>query len=207
MRSRSQERGWFFHANVQMVEQMTLSRSVSVKTAEQSTILILVSHSNIHSQRPINKPSHVNTVWFYRKICICKKMHTILQKYFWSFFYALNYSMLSTIHRRHLLESFEEKMTLSFSELKKKFIETREMNQTTLYRLLEKFESEWLIHRANFGWEKYFTLCWCQKKEEAVKLKCCVHCHTIEEEHFPLPPESLKSETIELLKSCEKCGK
>jgi hypothetical protein len=50
--------------------------------------------------------------------------------------------MLSTIHRRNLRESFQEKITLSFSELKKKFIETREMNQTTLYRILEKFISE-----------------------------------------------------------------
>ena len=63
MRSRSQERGWFFHANVQMVEQMMLSRSASVKTAERSTIHILVSHSNIHSQQPISKPSHVVDVW------------------------------------------------------------------------------------------------------------------------------------------------
>ena len=115
--------------------------------------------------------------------------------------------MLSTIHRRHLLEAFDKKNTFNFSDLKKKFIETKEMNQTTLYRLLERFASEWLIHRADFGWEKYFTLCGCQKKqEEAVKLKCCVHCHTIEEEHFPLAPASLKSETIELVKHCEKCS-
>lgn len=64
-----------------------------------------------------------------------------------------------------------------------------------------------MIHRAEFGGEKYFTLCGCQKKqEEAVRLKCCVNCHTIEDKHSPLAPESLKSETIELVKHCERCG-
>lgn len=80
------------------------------------------------------------------------------------------------------------------------------MNQTTLYRILEKFLSESLIHRVDFTSEKYFTLCQCYKrKSEAVRLKCCINCYNIEDSHSPLNPESLKSETIELVKHCEKC--
>lgn len=82
------------------------------------------------------------------------------------------------------------------------------MNQTTLYRILEKFIQEWIIHRAEFGGEKFFTLCQCEKKkEEAIRLKCCVSCHNIEDNHTSLPPESLSSETIELVKYCDKCEK
>lgn len=116
--------------------------------------------------------------------------------------------MLSTIHRRHILSYLEREKTTSLRELKTVFIDSGEMNQTTLYRILEKFLEEWLIHRAEFGGEKFFTLCQCgKKKEEAIKLKCCTNCHTIEEDHSPLPPDSLSSETIELVKHCEKCVK
>jgi Fe2+ or Zn2+ uptake regulation protein len=114
--------------------------------------------------------------------------------------------MLSTIHRRHILSLFEKEKTQSQKSLKSLFVDSGEMNQTTLYRILEKFHEEGLLHRVDFQGEKYFTLCQCAtKKEEAVKLKCCVNCHTIEENHSALPPLALKSETIELVKNCEKC--
>lgn len=114
--------------------------------------------------------------------------------------------MLSTIHRRHILSYLEHEKTISLRALKGAFVESGEMNQTTLYRILDKFLDEWLLHRADFAGEKYFTLCRChEKKAEAVKLKCCVNCHTIEDVHAPLPDMSLKSETIELVKHCEKC--
>lgn len=82
------------------------------------------------------------------------------------------------------------------------------MNQTTLYRILEKFLSESIVHKAEFNNEKFFTLCECQSKNtEAVKLKCCISCYTIKDNHTPLSPESVRSETIELVKHCEKCQK
>lgn len=116
--------------------------------------------------------------------------------------------MLSTIHGRHILALFREKHTLSFPELKERFIETKEMNQTTLYRILERFVTEGVIHRAEFGWEKYFTLCQCENAtQEAIELKCCINCHDIRESHHPLAPEAIKSETIELVRNCEKCHK
>lgn len=50
--------------------------------------------------------------------------------------------MLSTIHRRHILSYLEEAKTTSLRALKAKFVETGEMNQTTLYRIMDKFQSE-----------------------------------------------------------------
>jgi hypothetical protein len=50
--------------------------------------------------------------------------------------------MLSTIHRRHILAFLEQEKTTSLRELKTAFVETGEMNQTTLYRILERFIDE-----------------------------------------------------------------
>lgn len=117
-------------------------------------------------------------------------------------------SMLSTIHRRHILSLFEKEKTQSLKSLKSLFVEAGEMNQTTLYRILEKFHDEGLLHKVDFEGEKYFTLCQCHAtKEEAIKLKCCLNCHTIEEGHSPLPPLTLKSETVEYVTACNQCKK
>ena len=50
--------------------------------------------------------------------------------------------MLSTIHRRHILSFLEKESTTPLRILKKEFVESGEMNQTTLYRILEKFIAE-----------------------------------------------------------------
>ena len=54
---------------------------------------------------------------------------------------------MSTIHQRHILLMFQEKRIISFYELKTQFVETKEMNQTTLYRILERFSNEGKIHK------------------------------------------------------------
>ena len=50
--------------------------------------------------------------------------------------------MLSTIHRRHILSYLEREKTVSLRSLKTTFVEAGEMNQTTLYRILDKFLAE-----------------------------------------------------------------
>lgn len=114
--------------------------------------------------------------------------------------------MLSTIHRRHILTYLEREKTSSLRILRSIFVDSGEMNQTTLYRIMDKFLEEWIIHRADFSGEKFFTLCQCKKEtDEAIKLKCCVNCHTIEDAHSPLASDTMRSETIELVKCCDKC--
>lgn len=162
---------------------------------------------------------HLNKSFIiYKKLAFAKKcivcfwiifshrlFHSILNT-----LYSIPYThlMLSTIHRRHILSYLTREKTTSLRALKSAFVELGEMNQTTLYRIMEKFLEEWIIHRAEFAWEKYFTLCQYKKeREEAIRLKCCMNCHTIEDAHSPLSPEAMKSETIELVKHCEKCEK
>lgn len=50
--------------------------------------------------------------------------------------------MLSTIHRRHILNYLEREKTTSLRALKIAFVDSGEMNQTTLYRILDKFLEE-----------------------------------------------------------------
>lgn len=73
--------------------------------------------------------------------------------------------MLSTIHRRHIHDLFQTKESLSFSELKIRFIETKEMNATTLYRILDAFLKEHLIHEIRVNDERIFTLCHGHKEQ------------------------------------------
>ena len=67
--------------------------------------------------------------------------------------------MLSTIHRRHILGAFEQKESLTFSELKERFLATKEMNPTTLYRIIDAFVREHVIHEIRLGDERIFTRC------------------------------------------------
>lgn len=113
--------------------------------------------------------------------------------------------MISTIHGRHILSLFEEKKILSFAELKAKFIETKEMNQTTLYRILERFLGAGKIHRIEYDGMKFFTLCQCGDGKKGIKIRFCTSCHSVAENHFPTDTDAIRSETVEYLRTCTTC--
>lgn len=113
--------------------------------------------------------------------------------------------MISTIHGRHVSALFEEKKILSFSELKEQFVTAKEMNQTTLYRILERFLDAGKIHRIEYDGMKFFTLCQCGNGKKGIKIRFCTSCHSVAENHFPIDTDALKSETIEYLKTCNTC--
>ena len=117
-------------------------------------------------------------------------------------------SMISTLHRRNIREKFETNTSITFTELKGIFVSTKEMNQTTLYRILEAFLREGILHEITLGNERIFTLCKHHEKEESgIKLTYCTKCSHIEETHFPLSEDAIKSESIEFLKCCTDCNK
>lgn len=73
--------------------------------------------------------------------------------------------MLSTIHRRHIQALFEKESSLTFSKLKTSFVDTKEMNPTTLYRIIDAFVREHIIHEIRVNDERIFTLCHGHKEE------------------------------------------
>lgn len=64
--------------------------------------------------------------------------------------------MLSTIHQRSILSEFQKHKTLNLDDLKKHFVETKIMNQTTLYRILERWKNEKILHEINIDKKRIF---------------------------------------------------
>ncbi len=208
-RWRSQENASYSHASARKRRKTTLYLSASVRTAERSTI------SMRSSQVPISRASRM-LVWRAVMPVSSDKFHPT---HWVGFFIALVIikiafakicnlyillSMLSTIHRRHILSFLESHEKTNFEALKKAFVETKDMNTTTLYRIIEAFKKEWILHEIEIDRERILITCH-SHADEWVKLSYCMNCRDISESHFPLAPDAIKSEQKEYLKHCPKC--
>lgn len=69
------------------------------------------------------------------------------------------YSMLSTVHQRNIEKLFQEKEQISLTELKKICVDSSEMNQTTLYRILDRWKNEGKLHELLIDKERVFLYC------------------------------------------------
>jgi Fe2+ or Zn2+ uptake regulation protein len=58
---------------------------------------------------------------------------------------------------------------MTFSELKKIFIKNKEMNLATLYRIIDAFKDQGLIHEIELDGERTFFLCQCMDRAEKEK--------------------------------------
>lgn len=114
--------------------------------------------------------------------------------------------MLSTIHQRSLRELFQKEKSLSLETLKERFVDTNTMNQTTLYRILERWKQDHMIYEIKVGKKRVFLFCEHAHTHEGIKISYCQNCECIDETHFPIPPNTAKAEMIEYLTCCEQCG-
>lgn len=114
--------------------------------------------------------------------------------------------MLSTIHRRNILAFLEKEKQASLTELKKNFVDVGDMNQTTLYRILERFKSEGIIHEVEGKQGRVFIKCCQSHADEGVKISECLSCHTFWESHFPLPVDTVEATIVEKIKYCTHCA-
>lgn len=113
--------------------------------------------------------------------------------------------MLATIHQKNLLELFQKEKTLTLEHLKKTFVETKVMNQTTLYRILDRWKAEKMIYEIEVDKKRIFLFCDHKHENEGIKISYCKCCENIEEEHFPLPENAERAETVQFLKKCSEC--
>lgn len=104
-----------------------------------------------------------------------------------------------------MIEIFQKEKSVSLDRLKALFVETKTMNQTTLYRILERWKAEKMIHE--IGVDKKRMFLWCEHihENEGIKISYCTQCEGISESHFPIPPNTAKAEMIEYLKCCDQC--
>lgn len=114
--------------------------------------------------------------------------------------------MLSTTHQRNLLDFFKEKKTASLELLKEKFVTTNTMNQTTLYRILDRWKSENMIYEIEVDKKRIFLFCDHHHENMGVKISYCKNCEEISETHFPLDKNVESAESIEFLKKCNCCN-
>lgn len=114
--------------------------------------------------------------------------------------------MLSTLHANTIIDFLKLQSPTRFSELWDVFVVTKRMNQTTLYRIIERFKKEHIIHEIDSGDDRFF--CLCEKKESChsgIEIQLCTNCESSYEKHFPLPEDILHAEKIAYLKKCISC--
>lgn len=115
--------------------------------------------------------------------------------------------MLSTIHQRNILEMFQKEKSISLDDLKNRFVEPKIMNQTTLYRILERWKSEKMIYEIEVEKKRIFVLCDHHHENEGIQISYCKSCENVQELHFPLPENAEHAETVQFLKKCKHCEK
>lgn len=115
--------------------------------------------------------------------------------------------MLSTTHQRNILEIFQKEKCISLDILKEKFVDTKTMNMTTLYRILDRWKSEKMLYEIEIDKKRMFLFCGHHHENEGIKISFCTNCENAEESHFPLPENAMKAESVEYLKTCPCCSK
>ena len=121
--------------------------------------------------------------------------------------FAYHTGMISTHHRREILERFSTQENISFVELTELYVESKSMNVTTLYRIIESFKEQGLIHELSVEGNRIFVLCHhCNRVHSGIKLSYCTGCTHITDEHFALSPETLESSSVEKVKVCGYCS-
>lgn len=114
--------------------------------------------------------------------------------------------MLSTTHQRNILEIFQKEKCVSLDNLKEKFVDTKTMNMTTLYRILDRWKSEKMLYEIEIDKKRIFLFCDHHHENEGISISYCKSCENIKESHFPLPENAERAETLQFLKCCEKCS-
>ena len=81
------------------------------------------------------------------------------------------------------------------------------MNLATLYRIVDAFRDQWLIHEMTVAWERVIFPCQCENaaKNDAVTISFCENCGAIYDVHSKLANPYISSETFARMKNCNAC--
>lgn len=114
-----------------------------------------------------------------------------------------------TQSRRRFVTVLGEHPQITFSELKKQLIDTKEMNLATLYRIVDAFKDKRLLHEITIAHERVIFPCQCSepKENDTVVLSFCHNCGSILDNHSRSQAHIISSETIMQTQSCGRCFK
>lgn len=114
-----------------------------------------------------------------------------------------------TNQRRRFVEALSRQPKTTFATLKQELVGKgpEKMDLATLYRIVETFRSQGLVHEIEVAGERVIFPCHAEHTtdHDAITLSFCENCGEIYDEHTPLPPNQSKSETYIRLKSCPAC--
>ena len=145
-------------------------------------------------------------------ICNYKKYRYISVLLF--FFLFISYSSFATMSasritmsRRRFVEELQKSSRVTFSDLRKSLVTSEHMNLATLYRIVDAFSAQWLIHEMTIAWERVIFPCQCENPSEndGVTVSFCENCGAIYDVHTKLVSPYISSMSYARMKSCNAC--
>jgi Fe2+ or Zn2+ uptake regulation protein len=112
-----------------------------------------------------------------------------------------------TMSRRRFVEELQKSSRVTFSDLRKSLVKTGHMNLATLYRIVDAFSEQGLIHEMSVAGERVIFPCQCENPGEAegVMISFCENCGAIYDVHTKLTSPYIASMTYARMKSCNAC--
>ncbi len=139
------------------------------------------------------------------KVCICRKSHYILFLFFT--FHSIMTASRITMSRRRFVEELQKSSRVTFSDLKQTLVTSGHMNLATLYRIVDAFSDQGLIHEMTIAGERVIFTCQCADpgESDAIAISFCENCGAIYDVHTKLASPYLSSMTYARMKSCGVC--
>lgn len=112
--------------------------------------------------------------------------------------------------RKRFVEILSENSRITFNDLKKALVGKKwepGMNLATLYRIIDAFKDQGLIHEMSIAGERVIFPCQCidASGPHAITISFCENCGSIYDTHAKLSANTTYSETFQRLKSCNAC--
>ncbi len=122
-----------------------------------------------------------------------------------------------TESRRRFVEYISLHPVATFTELRNALVLRKEkkkliqpgMNLATLYRIIEAFKENRLIHEVEVQGERTIVLCQSihGAEQSGVIIEICARCHSVHDSHFSPKAPVLESLTIQHLATCNACSR
>lgn len=112
--------------------------------------------------------------------------------------------------RKRFVEILGSNPRITFNDLKKELVGKKGepgMNLATLYRIIDAFKAQGLIHEMTIAGERVIFPCQCidASGPHAVTISFCENCGSIYDTHAKLGANFTHSETFQRMKSCSSC--
>ncbi|MBP6981907.1 transcriptional repressor [Candidatus Gracilibacteria bacterium] len=114
-----------------------------------------------------------------------------------------------TLSRKRFVEVLGQNTRITFTDLKRDLVGKGDsrMNLATLYRIVDAFRDEGIIHEMTIAGERVIFPCQCENahKDDGIVISFCENCGAIYDQHTKLASPYIGSMTYNRMKSCSAC--